>query len=397
MTTIDQPIVSHNGSKKRRKLNDTDTELQWFNHVFPFLCNTDIAKACFVFNLAYPMDLFKHCVEKSLQQRAPRVIDGLLNHAKFVERGSIIIAGGSVFGALHGTIEDESDLDILCAKCALSRLRNFLVSLGYVLSRINTGYGERSSPHISHVEQYCLSPSDGERVMYSNWNNYEDEWIFSDRNALENGQSLMNYALKNVDCNSSFHFTSEDRQQLQLRYESRLWRSCYIGMKVDIIVAESHTTPEDVIINSSDMTATQTRLIIGGDLRIEFPLLTLANETLLCPSEDLIVMMNYMNRIVYLSRQPPQDAIDKFGKVPSWFRSFFNRHISIIVLILQDKVGTGGVFSRSLDSYRYWFNTGFHNDQEFDRTVWSVVYNIRHIKTCCCFATGHSTTPNIPI
>ena len=161
------------------------------------------------------MDLFKHRVEKSLQQRAPRVIDGLLNHAKFVKRGSIIIAGGSVFGALHGTIDDESDLDILCAKCALSRLRNFLVSLGYVLSRINTEYGERSSPLISNVEQYCLSPSDGERVRYSNWNKYENESTFSDRNALENGQSLMNYALKNVDCNSLFHFSSEDRHQLQ--------------------------------------------------------------------------------------------------------------------------------------------------------------------------------------
>ena len=88
MTNIDQPILSHSGSKKRRKLNNTDTELQWIDHVFPFLCNTDIAKACFAFNLAYPMDLFKHRVEKSLQQRAPRVIDGLLNTMPSLSNGA---------------------------------------------------------------------------------------------------------------------------------------------------------------------------------------------------------------------------------------------------------------------------------------------------------------------
>ena len=379
MTNIYQPILSLKGCKKQRISNNTGTKLQLIENTFPFLSTTDVAAACIAFNLAYPMNLFKHRVEDALRQRAPHVIDGLLNHAEFVERGSIIIAGGSVFGALHGTIHDDSDLDIWCAKCYLSRLRKLLVSLGYVLSRIATRYGEHSSPLISHVEQYCMSPSDGEQVLYSNWNPYENDWTFSDRDALANGQILINYALRNVDCNNALQFSSEDRHQLPLRYDARVWRSFYNGMKVDIIVAESHTTPEEVIIHSFDLTACQTRLIIGSDLRIEFPLLTLANETLLCPSEDRIVMTNYMYRIVYLSRLPTQAAIDKYGKVPSWFVPFFNRHITQVLLTLEDTVGTGGVFSSSLDLYSYsWLNTSYRNNQEFRQTLWSVVYNVRH-------------------
>ena len=197
MTNIDQPIVSLKGCKKQRISNNTDTKLQMIENTFPFLSTTDVAAACIAFNLAYPMNLFKHRVEDALRERAPHVIDGLLNHAEFVERGSIIIAGGSVFGALHGTIDDDSDLDIWCAKCYLSRLRKLLVSLGYVLSRIATRYGEHSSPLISHVEQYCMSPSDGEQVLYSNWNPYENDWTFSDRDDLSNWQILINYALRN--------------------------------------------------------------------------------------------------------------------------------------------------------------------------------------------------------
>ena len=119
---------------------------------------------------------------------------------------------------------------------------------------------------------------------------------------------------------------STQKQSVQI-FAARGQRTCDcldFCMKVDIIVDESHTTPEEVILHSFDLTACQTRLIIGSDLRIEFPLLTLANKTLLCPSEDRIVMTNYMYRIVYLSRLPTQAAIDKYGKVPSWFGPFFN-------------------------------------------------------------------------
>ena len=52
---------------------------------------------------------------------------------------------------MDGTLDDDSDLDIWCAKFYLSRLRKLLVSLGYVLSRIATRYGEHSSPLISHL------------------------------------------------------------------------------------------------------------------------------------------------------------------------------------------------------------------------------------------------------
>ena len=120
MTNIYQPILSLKGCKKQRISNNTGTKIQLIENTFPFLSTTDVAAACIAFNLAYPMNLFKHRVEDALRQRAPHVIDGLLNHAEFVERGSIIIAGGSVFGALHGTIDDDSDLDIWCAKCYLS-------------------------------------------------------------------------------------------------------------------------------------------------------------------------------------------------------------------------------------------------------------------------------------
>ena len=47
-----------------------------------------------------------------------------------------------------------------------------------------------------------MSPSDGEKVLYSNWNPYENDWTFSDRDVLVNGQILINYVLLNVDCNS---------------------------------------------------------------------------------------------------------------------------------------------------------------------------------------------------
>ena len=354
----------------------------WNEIIMPFLSTTDAVSTCDAFDWSYPMNEFKDRVESELRHHTPQLIEGLFDIVTETgEKDSIVIAGGSALSALFGTVYTNSDVDVWCMECYHPRIRKLLVSLGFVLSRISTRYGVHSCPLISHVETYFYSPPDGER-FYDRRYREEEAWIFSDTGALDEGRRLINFSLHNSQINRILQFSSEDRTMLELRFEPRLWRSLCTGLKVDVIIAQSYTTPEEVIINSFDLSACLVRWSIGGDLRIEFPRFTLSKKSLFCPSDNRIVMMHYMRRLVDLSHLPHEAAIEKFARVPSWFTPFFNRHISEILLTLESYVKRGGFFARHLDRYseypyyEYWDLS--MADQEFRRTIWMVVYYVRH-------------------
>ena len=351
----------------------------------PFLSTIDVVSTCTAFDWCYPMNEFKERVESEFRHDTPQLIEGLFDIVTGIgEKDSIVIAGGSALSALFGTEYTNSDVDVWCMKCCHPRIRKLLVSLGFVLSQMSTRYGGvHSCPLISHVETYFYSPSDGKRFRYSDWRaRDEEDWIFSDTDALEEGRGLINYSLGNNQCNRILQFSSVDRTMLELRVEPRLLHSLHTGLKVDVIIAQSYTTPDEIINNSFDLSACQVRWSIGGDLRIEFPTFTLAKKSLLCPSNNRIVMMHYMRRLVDLSHLPHEAAIKKFVRVPSWFRPFFNRHISEILLTLQGSANRGGFFDSYLDRYSEYSYSEYWElsmaDQEFRRTIWIVVYYVRH-------------------
>ena len=279
-------------------------------------------------------------------------------------RGSIVIAGGSALSALYGAVDGNCDVDIWCDKSEHPRIRQLLVSEGFAMSRISTRYGMNSSPLISHVETYFQLLHDGVCLQYSP-SLFRDEtiWTYTDTNAREEGQKIIHYTLKNNKCNRLLQFSSS-------------------GTKVDLIVGKSDKTPEEVIRGSFDLTSCLVMYSIGGDFKMEFPTFTLANTSLLCPSDNRIVMNHYMHRLVDLSRLPMEDAIKKYVRVRPWFRPMFNRHVSEILDYLESVTDKGGFFSSYFDSYsEYYYSHYFEMndyDQEFRRTIWIVVYSARH-------------------
>ena len=358
--------------------------LLWRNGLLPFLSTTDLANTCTAFDWALPMGLLRERVQSNLCQYAPCLLEGLSDIVTNVgRRGSIVIAGGSALSALYGAVDGNCDVDIWCDKSKHPRIRQLLVSEGFAMSRISTRYGMNSSPLISHVETYFQLPHDGVRLQYSP-SLFRDEtiWTYTDTNAREEGQKIIHYALKNNKCNLLLQFSSADRNELDLLFEPRLANSIFSGTKVDLIVGKSDKTPEEVIRGSFDLTSCLVMYSIGGDLKMEFPTFTLANTSLLCPSDNRIVMNHYMHRLVDLSRLPMEDAIKKYVRVRPWFRPMFNRHVSKILDYLESVTDKGGFFSSYFDSYsEYYYSHYFEMndyDQEFWRTIWIVVYSARH-------------------
>ena len=352
----------------------------WRNSVLQFLSTKDVGNTCAAFDWALPMGLFKDRVQSNLHHYAPDLLEGLSDIVSKVGKSdSIVIAGGSVLSALYGAVDVNCDVDIWCEKSENARICQLLVSEGYVMSRISTRYGMFSSSLISHVETYYELPHEGAILLYRS---EEEGWIYSDETARKAGQGIINYALNNNRCNRLLQFSNVDRTTLDLLFEPRLLNSLYLGTKVDLIVGKSDKTPEEVIRGSFDLTSCLVRYSIGGDLKMEFPTFTLAKTSLLCPSENRIVMMHYMHRLIDLSHLPNEAAIKKFVRVQPWFRPMFNRHRSEILLTLEGSVNKGGFFSRYLDRYSEYRLSEYCElsmaDQEFRRTIWIVVYYVRH-------------------
>ena len=376
--------------KQRTIVNDTSEFRHRFSpelyrdYIFPFVSTVDVGSACAAFDWPMPMDLLKYRVESNLIEYVPQLIDGL---SKIVtENGtkdSIVISGGSALGALYGAVDVQSDLDIWCEKCVHPSIRKVLVSQGYVLSRMSTRYGMNSSSLISHVETYYAMPQDSALLKYRCFGICEQwDWRYSDRNALANGQVIINYALRNNRCNRLLQFSNVDRTTLALRFEPSLMHSSSVGTKVDVIIGRGDKKPEEVIMGSFDLTACLVRYSIRGDLRMEFPTFTLAKTSLLCLSGNRIVMMHYMHKLADLARLPNEDAIKKFVRVRRWFRPMFKRHLSEILEELQSCIDKGGFFASQLDvysEYRYYMHWGMSDEEvEFCRTIWIVVYSARH-------------------